>query len=134
MNFVFNRNVASKLDALNRSQAVIEFDLDGTILTANKNFCDALGYQLDEIRGKPHADLVDPAYRDSAGYREFWSALRNGTFQGGEFKRIGKGGREVWLQATYNPVLGRGSKPVRIVKFAADITERVMRRLRSAAR
>ena len=127
MAIVFNRSTHSKLDALDRSQAVIEFDLDGTILTANKNFCDALGYTLDEILGQPHANLVDPVYRASEAYRTFWTALRNGTFQAGEFKRIGKGGRVVWLQATYNPILGRGGRPVRIVKFASDVTEQVMR-------
>ena len=125
MALIFNRTLVSKFDALDRSQAVIEFGLDGTILTANMNFCAALGYTLDEIRGKPHASLVDPTYRDSQAYWDFWSALRNGTFQAGEFKRLGRGGREVWLQATYNPILGRGGKPIRIVKFASDITERV---------
>jgi methyl-accepting chemotaxis protein len=127
MAFVFDRSLTSKLAALDRSQAVIEFDLDGKILTANKNFCDALGYSIEEIRGKPHAQLVDPAYRDSAAYQQFWAALRSGTFQAGEFKRIGKDGREVWLQATYNPILGRGGKPVRVVKFASDVTTQVMR-------
>ncbi|MCJ2088773.1 PAS domain-containing methyl-accepting chemotaxis protein [Methylobacterium sp. E-005] len=119
--------MTSKLEALDRSQAVIEFNLDGTILTANKNFCDALGYQLEDIRGQSHAHLVDPAYRDSEAYRAFWTTLRNGTFQAGEFKRIGRDGREVWLQATYNPILGRGGKPVRVVKFASDVTEQVRR-------
>jgi methyl-accepting chemotaxis protein len=127
MIIVFDRGMTSKLDALDRSQAVIELNLDGTILTANKNFCDALGYRLDEIRGQSHAHLVDPAHRDSATYREFWAALRNGAFQTGEFKRIGKDGREVWLQATYNPIFGRGGKPVRVVKFASDVTEQVQR-------
>ncbi|MCJ2135392.1 PAS domain-containing protein [Methylobacterium sp. J-026] len=122
-----DRWTASKLDALDRSQAVIEFGVDGTILTANKNFCDALNYRIEEIRGQKHERLVDPTYRDSAAYREFWSALRGGVFQAGAFKRIGKDGREVWLQATYNPVLGRGGKPVRIVKFASDVTEQVIR-------
>ncbi len=122
-----DRGTISKLDALDRSQAVIEFGIDGTILMANKNFCDALNYRIEEIRGQKHERLVDPTYRDSAAYRAFWSALRGGAFQAGEFKRIGKDGREVWLQATYNPILGRGGKPVRIVKFASDVTERVMR-------
>ncbi len=127
MAIVFDRSMTSKLDALDRSQAVIEFNLDGTILTANKNFCDALGYRLDEVRGQLHAQLVDPTYRDSTAYRDFWAALRGGAFQAGEFKRIGKGGREVWFQATYNPILGRGGKPIRIVKFASDVTEQVQR-------
>jgi methyl-accepting chemotaxis protein len=127
MAFAFNRHTASRLEALDRSQGVIEFALDGTILTANGNFCDALGYRLEEIRGQQHAQLVDPAYRDSEAYRAFWTALRNGTFQAGEFKRLGKGGREIWLQATYNPILGRDGRPVRIVKFASDVTEQVLR-------
>ncbi|SDO13139.1 methyl-accepting chemotaxis sensory transducer with Pas/Pac sensor [Methylobacterium phyllostachyos] len=127
MAIMFDRSITSKIKALDRSQAVIEFNLDGTILTANQNFCDALGYRLEEIRGKSHAQLVDLAYRDSEAYRAFWAALRGGTFQAGEFKRIGKDGREVWLQATYNPILGRGGKPVRVVKFASDVTEQVQR-------
>ncbi|MEL6061104.1 MULTISPECIES: PAS domain-containing methyl-accepting chemotaxis protein [unclassified Methylobacterium] len=119
--------MTAKLQALDRSQAVIEFNLDGTILTANQNFCDAIGYRLDEIRGKSHAQLVDPAYRDSDAYRAFWAALRTGTFQAGEFKRIGKDGSEIWLQATYNPILGRDGKPFRVVKFASDVTAQVQR-------
>ncbi|CAA2157398.1 Biofilm dispersion protein BdlA [Methylobacterium brachiatum] len=127
MGMLFSRDLHAKVEALDRSQAVIEFALDGTILTANKNFLDAIGYSLDEVRGRSHATLVDPAYRESDGYRAFWAALRHGDFQAGEFKRIGKGGREIWLQATYTPILGRGGKPIKVVKFASDVTEQVMR-------
>ena len=92
-------------DALSRSQAVIEFGMDGTILTANDNFLKALGYSLGEIQGKHHSMFVDPSERDSAAYRDFWAALKRGEYQAAEYKRIGKGGKEVWIQATYNPVL-----------------------------
>ncbi len=121
---MFSRDLdrQAKLDALDKSQAIIEFDLDGTILTANRLFLAAVGYTLDEIRGRHHAMFVDPQERDGAEYRNFWAALKRGEFQSGEFRRFGKGGREVWIQATYNPILGRDGKPRRVVKFAADIT------------
>ncbi|CAA2103186.1 Biofilm dispersion protein BdlA [Methylobacterium bullatum] len=126
MNFFTNTDLRSKIEALDRSQAVIEFDTDGKVLTANANFLAAIGYELSEIKGKHHSLFVDPAFRESQDYRAFWSALAAGTFQSGEFKRIGKGGRELWLQATYNPILGRDGKISKIVKFSSDITERVM--------
>ena len=122
MNFFSDSDIRSKLEALDRSQAIIEFALDGTILTANPNFLAAVGYGLEEIRGKHHGLLVEPAKRDGAEYRAFWAALARGEHQSGEFRRLGKGGREVWLRATYNPVLGRGGKPVKVVKFATDVT------------
>ena len=122
-----NNDLRSKIEALDRSQAVIEFDTDGAVLTANRNFLAALGYELSEIQGKHHGLFVEPAFRESQDYKAFWSALAAGTFQSGEFKRIGKGGREIWLQATYNPILGRNGKIDKIVKFSSDITERVMR-------
>jgi methyl-accepting chemotaxis protein len=109
-------------DALGRSQAVIEFALDGTILTANDNFLKTLGYSLGEIQGKHHSMFVDPSERDGAAYRGFWAALRRGEYQAAEYKRIGKGAKEVWIQATYNPVLDAGGRPVKVVKFATDIT------------
>ncbi|CAM3092564.1 MULTISPECIES: methyl-accepting chemotaxis protein [Methylobacterium] len=127
MNLLFDKDLRSKVEALDRSQAVIEFALDGTILTANKNFLDAVGYSLDEIRGQSHPMLVAPAIRETDAYRAFWAALRRGEFQAGEFKRIGKDGREIWLQATYNPILDRRGKPIKVVKFAADVTAQVMR-------
>jgi methyl-accepting chemotaxis protein len=108
--------------AIHRSQAVIEFTLDGTVVTANENFCTALGYPLQEIVGKNHSIFVDARYRDSSEYREFWAKLRAGTFQSGRFKRIARDGREVWIQATYNPVLGADGRPCKVVKFAVDVT------------
>jgi methyl-accepting chemotaxis protein len=108
--------------AIQRSQAVIEFTLDGTILTANPNFLDALGYSLGEIQGRKHSLFVETQYADSADYRDFWRRLNAGEFFADKYKRIGKGGREVWIQASYNPVFDRHGKPVKVIKFATDIT------------
>jgi methyl-accepting chemotaxis protein len=119
-------------DALGRSQAVIEFGMDGTILTANDNFLKALGYTLGEIQGKHHSMFVDASERDSAAYRDFWAALKRGEYQAAEYKRIGKGGKEVWIQATYNPVLDGNGKPVKVVKFATDITARKIKSMEDA--
>jgi methyl-accepting chemotaxis protein len=122
-----NLDYSGQLAAANRSQAVIEFNLDGTIVSANENFLTALGYTLDEIKGKHHSLFVAPAERDSAAYREFWAALNRGEYQAAEYKRIGKGGREVWIQASYNPVLDAKGKPYKVVKFATDVTEQKLR-------
>ena len=119
----------AQLDAIGRSQAVIEFNMDGTIVTANKAFLDALGYRLEEIKGKHHAMFVPADQRDSADYRAFWAALKRGEYQAAEFKRIGKGGREIWIQASYNPVLDGANKPFKVVKFATDITKEKIRGL-----
>jgi len=116
-------NDRSKVDAIMRSQAVIEFTLDGTIVTANANFLAAVGYALEEIQGKHHRMFVDPALAQSAEYAEFWRALGAGQFQSGEYRRFGKGGKEIWLQASYNPLLDKAGKPVKVIKFASDITE-----------
>ncbi|MBN9361927.1 MULTISPECIES: methyl-accepting chemotaxis protein [unclassified Devosia] len=113
----------SKVDAIMRSQAVIEFTLDGTILTANANFLGAVGYPLEEVQGKHHRMFVDPALAQSAEYAEFWRALGAGQFQSGEYRRFGKGGKEIWLQASYNPILDKAGKPIKVIKFASDITE-----------
>jgi methyl-accepting chemotaxis protein len=113
---------ASKIAAISRAQAVIEFKLDGTIVTANENFCNALGYSLTEIQGKHHSLFVPQAERDGTAYREFWAALNRGEYQAGEFKRIGKGGREVWILASYNPLLDENGKPFGVAKFATDVT------------
>ncbi|MCE9553819.1 MAG: PAS domain S-box protein [Planctomycetes bacterium] len=112
---------ASIVDALDKSQAMIEFGMDGTIQSANDNFLRTMGYAPDEILGKHHSLFVDEAMRASAEYQDFWSKLRRGEFHAGQFKRLGKGGREVWLQATYNPILADG-KPVKVIKLAADVT------------
>ncbi|MCJ2009298.1 PAS domain-containing protein [Methylobacterium sp. J-092] len=111
-----------QLDALHRSQAVIEFALDGSILTANQNFLDAVGYSLDEVRGRHHGLFVDPSEREGGAYREFWAKLARGEFAAGEFQRIAKSGREIWIQATYNPIRDRDGNPVKVVKFATDVT------------
>jgi methyl-accepting chemotaxis protein len=108
--------------AIQRSQAVIEFSLDGTILTANDNFLQALGYSLSEIQGRKHSMFVESGEIDSPAYREFWRALNAGQFVSDKFKRIGKGGKEVWIQASYNPVLDKHGRPFKVIKFAADIT------------
>src|SRR3546814_6343038 len=108
--------------ALNRSQGVITFGLDGTILDANENFLKPLGYSLAEVKGKHHSMFVEPADAQSAEYRAFWDKLRRGEYDAGQYRRIGKGGREVWIQASYNPVLDRSGRPVKVVKFATDIT------------
>jgi methyl-accepting chemotaxis protein len=118
------RGAAAKLAAIDRSQAVIEFATDGTILDANQNFLDTMGYTLAEIRGRHHAIFVDPVFARTPDYRRFWEKLRGGAFDAGEYKRLAKGGREVWIQASYNPLLDRSGKPTRIVKFATDITRR----------
>lgn len=118
---------ASKVSAISRAQAVIEFKLDGTVVTANENFCNALGYSLAEIQGKHHSLFVAQAERDGTAYREFWAALNRGQYQAGEFKRIGKGGREVWILASYNPLLDQNGKPFGVVKFATDVTSEKLR-------
>jgi len=116
-----------QIDAINKSQAVIEFALDGTILDANKNFLDALGYALEEIKGKHHSMFVDPVYRQSGEYRLFWEKLGRGQYDAGQYKRIGKGGKEVWIQASYNPICDTKGKPFKVVKYATDVTEQKMR-------
>ena len=115
-------DLGGQIAAITKSQAVIEFRMDGTILDANPNFLTTLGYSLDEIRGRHHSMFVEPADRDSADYREFWARLNRGEYQAAEYKRIGKGGREVWIQASYNPILDLNGKPFKVVKFATDIT------------
>jgi methyl-accepting chemotaxis protein len=112
----------SQAVAIDRSQAVIEFALDGTVLTANRNFLDAMGYTLAEVRGKHHRVFCEPSLTASADYADFWARLAGGQFEGGVYKRLAKGGREVWLQATYNPVLDEDGNPLKIVKLASDIT------------
>jgi methyl-accepting chemotaxis protein len=111
--------------AIGRSQAVIEFGIDGRVLSANENFLAATGYSLDELRGQHHGILVEPAYRQSAEYRMFWDRLARGEHDAGQYKRVGKGGREIWLQASYNPILDLNGKPYKVVKYATDITEQV---------
>ncbi|MBB4956030.1 methyl-accepting chemotaxis protein [Agrobacterium vitis] len=120
-----NMDNDGKLAALSRSQAVIEFTPDGTILTANENFCQALGYELNEIVGKHHAMFCDPAYATSADYKDFWRSLDKGEYKSNEFLRIGKGGIKVYIQATYNPIFDEKGTVVKVVKFATNVTGRV---------
>jgi methyl-accepting chemotaxis protein len=119
---------AGKMLAIGRAQAVIEFEMDGTIIDANQNFLNALGYTLAEIAGRHHSMFVEAAQRDSAEYRNFWDSLRRGQFQTAEYKRIGKGGKQVWILATYNPILDEAGKPLKVVKFATDVTKQKLAR------
>lgn len=116
---------AGKLEALSRSQAVIEFLPTGDILTANENFCNALGYSLSEIVGKHHSLFCEPAYARTEEYKRFWPRLAQGEFIADEFVRYGKGGREIWIQAAYNPIVGADGKVYKVVKFATDVTPRM---------
>jgi methyl-accepting chemotaxis protein len=115
-----------KINAINRSQGVIEFDLRGTIQQVNSNFLSLMGYHRDELIGRHHSMFCHSDYIRSIEYRDFWEQLAAGQFKGGRFPRLGKHGREVWIQATYNPIFDADGKPYRVVKFAIDITEQVM--------
>ena len=119
-----------QISAIGRSQAVISFDLDGTIQHANANFLATTGYALDEIVGQHHAMFVDPDFGRSREYRSFWADLREGRFQSGEYRRFGKGGQEVWIQASYNPIFDRQGRVFKVVKYASDITEAKQQELR----
>jgi methyl-accepting chemotaxis protein len=129
-----NGDAQAQLVALSRSQAVIEFNMDGSVVTANQNFLNALGYRLDEIQGKHHSMFVPAGQRDGSDYRAFWAALNRGEFQAGEYKRIAKGGREIWIEASYNPVLDGRGKPVKVVKFATDVTRSKLRGMADASK
>jgi methyl-accepting chemotaxis protein len=113
--------------ALNRVQAVIEFELDGTIIHANDNFLNTLGYTLDEVRGKHHAIFCDPVYAKSAAYKEFWAKLNRGEFEQGDYQRVAKDGHPVWINASYNPILDATGKPYKVIKFATDISASKLR-------
>src|SRR5258707_12346702 len=126
-----SQNAIEQATAIGKSQAVIEFKLDGTILIANQNFLDTLGYRLEEIQGKHHSMFVEPAMRDSAEYLTFLANLNSGEYQAAEYKRIAKGGREVWIQASYNPILDLNGKPFKVVKFATDVTKQVIARMKA---
>ena len=110
------------IEAVNRSQAVIEFNMDGTIITANDLFLETMGYTLDEIKGEHHRIFVEPDYAVSAEYELFWECLNDGQYYSEEFKRINKNGELVWLQASYNPLIGDDGKPYKVVEYATDIT------------
>lgn len=122
-------DLRGQIAAIGKSQAVIEFELDGTIIRANDNFLKALGYDADEVRGRHHGMFVDEAYRRSSDYKDFWARLGRGEFVAGEYKRIGKGGREVWIQGAYNPILDKNGRPFKVVKYATDVTDEVRMRI-----
>ncbi len=119
--FDFGLNARAVLAALDRSQAIIEFDLTGKILHANENFLQAMGYTLSEVVGQHHRMFVTPAEAQGKDYAAFWSRLAEGHFDQRQYKRVAKGGREIWIEASYNPVF-RGGKPLKVIKFATDIT------------
>ena len=118
-------DLRGQIAAINKAQAVIEFDMSGTILNANENFLKVVGYTLDEVKGRHHSLFVEAAYRDSADYKQFWRDLNEGKFVAAEFKRIGKGGKEIWLQASYNPIFDAQGKPFKVVKYATDVSARL---------
>ncbi len=120
-----NDDNAANFAAIGKSQAVVEFEMDGTVIEANANFLKVMGYTLDEIKGKHHSMFVDEAFRQTADYREFWAKLNRGEYEAAEYKRIAKGGKVVWIQASYNPILDRNGKPRKVVKYATDVTEQV---------
>ena len=117
---------SGQIAAIGKSQAVIEFSMDGKVLNANDHFLNALGYSLPEIQGHHHSMFVDPATRSGPEYRQFWEKLGRGEFDAGQYMRIGKGGREVWIQASYNPILDLNGKPFKVVKYATDVTTQVL--------
>ncbi|WCL54729.1 methyl-accepting chemotaxis protein [Gimibacter soli] len=124
-----NADYKGQIEAIGKAQAAISFDLDGNILDANENFLQAVGYSLAEVKGKHHRMFVEPGEAQTPAYAELWKQLRFGRFQAGEFKRVGKGGKDVWIQASYNPILDPTGRPFKVVKFATDITKRVELRL-----
>ena len=111
-----------QVEALRISLAVIEFGLDGIIQDANDNFLNTVGYTLAEVRGQHHSIFMDPSVRQSPEYRMFWEKLGRGEFESGQFRRVAKGGREIWIQASYNPIMDTQGKPMKVVKYASDIT------------
>lgn len=121
------------LSSISKTQAMIEFDLSGNVLTANENFCKALGYDLSEIQGKHHRMFVDPAYAATPEYEEFWARLRRGEADIRQYKRLGKGGREVWIEASYNPVF-KGEKPYKVAKIATVITASKVKAMQDAGK
>ena len=122
-----NADFAGQMDAIDKALAVISFNMDGTIVFANDNFLNAMGYSLDEIQGKHHSIFVEPGVKESEEYRQFWEKLKRGEYDTAEYKRIGKNGKEVWIQASYNPIMDMNGKPVKVVKYATDVTEEKLR-------
>jgi methyl-accepting chemotaxis protein len=122
-------NLQRQLTAIGNSQGVVEFSVDGHLITANQRFLDILGYSLNEALGKPHSTFVDAETRNSSEYRQLWERLRSGQYDAGVYKRMGKGGKEIWLQASYNPVLDADGKPCKVIKYATDITAQQLKAL-----
>ncbi len=123
-----NLDFRGQVAAIGKSLTVIEFRMDGTILTANDNFLKTFGYALDEVKGKHHGIFVEEGYRLSAEYKDFWARLNRGEYHAAEYKRIGNGGKEVWVQGSYNPILDSNSKPFKVVQYAMDATQQVKAR------
>ncbi|WP_342117117.1 methyl-accepting chemotaxis protein [Pseudoduganella sp. OTU4001] len=121
-----NAEYEGKVSAMDKAQAVIEFDMSGHVLTANGNFLDAMGYSLEDIKGEHHRMFCETDYAASMDYKRFWQKLNRGEFDSGRYKRVGNGGKQIWIQATYNPIMDMNGKPFKIVKFATDITEQVL--------
>ncbi|WP_051078300.1 methyl-accepting chemotaxis protein [Leeia oryzae] len=117
---------AGQLEAIRKSEAVISFNLDGTIIEANDNFLNALGYESHEVKGRHHSMFVEESMKNSAEYRQFWEKLGRGEYQAARYKRIGKHGKEVWIQASYNPIMDLNGRPFKVVKYATDVTEQVL--------
>lgn len=122
-----NANASGQIEAINKAQAIIEFNMDGTIISANDNFLATLGYSLAEIQGQHHSMFVEPEFKNSHEYKAFWEALNRGEFESKEYKRLGKDGKEVWIQASYNPILDLNGKPFKVIKFASDVTEQKLK-------
>ncbi|MCD5993460.1 PAS domain-containing methyl-accepting chemotaxis protein [Pseudomonas sp. CDFA 602] len=129
-----NAEYEGKVAAIDRSQGVIEFDLNGRVLNANENFLKILGYRLDEVQGQHHRMFCDEEYLNSPDYRAFWAKLERGEYDSGEYKRVGKNGRELWISATYNPILDPEGRPYKVVKFANDVTESRARQAEQAGK
>jgi methyl-accepting chemotaxis protein len=121
-----SHEMAAKLAALDKSQAVIEFNVDGTIIDANENFLATVGYSLPEIKGRHHSMFVEHDYKHSNEYRQFWESLARGNYQAAQYKRLGKGGREIWIEASYNPIMDKSGRPYKVVKYATDVTQQKM--------
>jgi methyl-accepting chemotaxis protein len=120
---LINAEFEGKINAIDKSQGTIEFGMDGTIITANENFLSILGYSLDEVQGKHHKIFCEESYVNSAQYSEFWEKLNEGKYDAGEYKRIGKNGREAYIRASYNPIFDLSGKPMKVLKIASDVTE-----------
>ena len=118
-----NADYSGQISAIGKSQAVIEFNMDGTIIQANDNFLNTVGYTSQELTGQHHSMFVEPAYKISDEYRQFWEKLNRGEYESAEYKRLGKGGKEIWIQASYNPIMDLNGKPFKVVKYATEVTE-----------